>query len=304
MQNPGSLATSEFGIRDENMLKILAWLTGSMPLVSAEEAEWQWACFEWLLRGTGGYGRFRQVSIILPDDRFFPQKGLRSPALESALFEQIKIHAGMRHWPCLLRIQPLDPNPKVAPTVIIKDAPRSALGTFQRGSAEAIITYHPELIRDPMAFVATMAHELGHYLVSEIAGPPPGGSEALEFATDMAAVFLGFGAFLVNSAFSFSQFQNHETVGWSARRQGYLSESQLLNALAIFTVLLGSEVSAVSREIKSHYRALYKRACKRAAQSQARLELLRSIEPSGAETKDIPNPSFASSVAHEPVSVG
>lgn len=109
----------------------------------------------------------------------------------------------------------------------------------------------------------------------------------------MAAVFLGFGTFLVNSAFSFSQFQNHEAMGWSAKRQGYLSESQLLNALAIFTVLLGTDASAISREIKSHYRSLYKRACKTASGTHARLELLRSIEPLSAESRDIADPCFA-----------
>ncbi len=286
------------------MLNLPLWLMGRKPLVSEEEAEWQWACFEWLLRGSGGYGRFRHVVIVLANDDFFPQKGLRSPALESALFEQIKMHAGMSRWPCLLKPQPLDPNPKVAPTIIVKDAPRSALGTFQRGAAEATITYYPDLIRDPMAFVATMAHELGHYLGSEIPGPPPGGSDALEFATDMAAVFLGFGTFLVNSAFTFAQFQNHDTMGWSAKRQGYLSESQLLNALAIFTALLGSEAAVISREIKSHYRTLYKRAFKMASESRARLELLRSIEPAGTGTKEIVSPCFSASVISEPARVG
>jgi hypothetical protein len=150
-----------------------------------------------------------------------------------------------------------------------------------------------------MAFVATMAHELGHYLVSEIPGPPPGGSDALEFATDMAAVFLGFGTFLVNSAFSFSQFQNHDVMGWSAKRQGYLSESQLLNALAIFTALRGSAVSAVSREIKSHHRALYRRACKAASDSHTQLELLKSITPVVTDTNDIAAPFHSPAAAHQ-----
>jgi hypothetical protein len=40
---------------------LLEWLTGAKPLVSAEEEDWQFACFEWLLRNTAGFGRFRQV---------------------------------------------------------------------------------------------------------------------------------------------------------------------------------------------------------------------------------------------------
>ena len=262
------------------MFDLLEWLTGAKPLVSADEEDWQFACFEWFLRNTGGFGRFRHSVAVLPTDAFFPQKGLRAPALQIAIFEQIKAHAGMREWPCDVAIQEPDPGPQGAP---------SAAGTFRRAGAKGLITYDPALSSDPLAFVAVMAHELAHFLLSEIPEPPPGGVENLEFATDMAAVFLGFGVFLVNSAFTSSNTLSGTSMRWSVRRQGYLSEPQLINALAIFTQLLGCEPRPISRELNGHLRRLYKLGL-RDVEKSGRLQALREIVPLPSASRDMRAP--------------
>ncbi|MDX6851136.1 hypothetical protein SCD92_17290, partial [Gilvimarinus sp. SDUM040013] len=56
----------------------------------------------------------------------------------------------------------------------------------------------------PTQLVATFAHELSHYLTCTANEPPPGGWDNWEFATDIAATFLGFGVFMANSSFNFS----------------------------------------------------------------------------------------------------
>jgi len=261
------------------VLRWLRHLIGGGPLIPADEAAWQLACFDWLLRGTGGYGRFRNALLVLPTDEFFPQRGLHPGALEHALFRQIKEHAGMSSWKCALEAQSADPNPRVAPTVIMRGHPRSPLGTFRRDKERAVITYRPGSVKDPMSFVATLAHELGHFLISEIREPPPGGPENLELATDMAAVFLGFGVFLANSAFSFSQFQGDGTQGWSVRGRGYLSQSQALHALAIFTSLLTIKPQQTSPHLDPYLRGLYTHACAKLRGPHSELELLRAIPP-------------------------
>jgi hypothetical protein len=267
---------------------LMEWLTGVKPLIPEDELDWQLACFEWLLKGTGGFGRFRHSVTVLPTDNFFPQKGLRFPALQEAMFAQIKIHAGMHRWPCRIAIQEADPTPFVSAQVFVKNMPQSPAGTFRRSETDVVITYNPALLSNPIAFVATLAHELAHFVVSEIPEPPPGGSENLEFATDMAAVFLGFGVFLLNSAFTYSQTTRY----WSARRQGYLSEAQLLSALAIFTQLLQCDPAPISREIKGHFRRPYKLGLRDISKSE-RLIALRSIAPVDGATREIPAPATA-----------
>ena len=269
------------------MLRLLRLLLGGGPLIPQDEVDWQLACFDWLLRGTGGFGRFRNALLVLPTDEYFPQHGLDRGAIEQALFKQIKNHAGMSSWRCALEVMPADPNPRVAPTVIIRGHPRSPLGTFQRDKRRAVIRYRQDSVSDPMSFVATLAHELGHFLISEIHEPPPGGQENLEFATDMAAVFLGFGVFLANSAFSFSQYQGSGTQGWSSRSQGYLTESQIVHALAIFTSLLTIDSTLATPHLDSNLRSLYKSAWAQWRRPDARIESLRSIPPLESITRDI-----------------
>jgi hypothetical protein len=269
------------------MLGTLRHFVGRGPLIPDDEVEWQLACFRWLLCGTGGFGRFQHAVLVLPTDEYFPQRGLRIGALEQALFRQVKEHAGMAAWRCRLEVQKADPSPHVAPTVIIHGSPRSPLGTFRRDKKRAVITYSPDSTADPVAFVATLAHELAHYLISEIRDPPPGGHQHMEFATDMAAVFLGFGVFLTNAAFTFSQYQGGGTQGWSARSQGYLSESQLLHATALFTVLLGIEPSRAMAHLDSHLRRPYKAACGKLAGADSPVHTLRATPPIEGDTREI-----------------
>lgn len=269
------------------MLGVLRRLLGGGPLIPPDDVAWQLACFDWLLRSTGGFGRFRNALLVLPTDEFFPQRGLQRGALEHALFRQIKDHAGMSSWRCALEVQAAEPDPRVAPTVIIRGHARSPLGTFHRDKKRAVITYRHDSVSDPMSFVATLAHELGHFLISEIREPPPGGRDNLEFATDMAAVFLGFGVFLADSAFRFSQYQGGGTQGWSARSQGYLSQSQALHALAIFTALLSINPQQAAPHLDAHLRGLYRHACAKLCEASSKLEELRAIRPLESNTRDI-----------------
>jgi hypothetical protein len=269
------------------MLRALRHIVGIGSPIPRDEVEWQLACFDWLLRGTGGFGRFRHAVLVLPADEHFPQRGLRSGALEQALFKQVKEHAGMASWRCSLEIQRADPNPVVAPAVVIQGRQHSPLGTFRRDGKRVVITYRADSMLDPVAFVATLAHELGHYLIARIREPPPGGHANLEFATDMAAVFLGFGVFMANSAFTFSQYHGGGVQGWSAGRHGYLTESQLVHACALFTTLLALKPARAVPHLDPHLRRPYKSTCARLRRAEGMLERLRAIPPGHAPTRDI-----------------
>jgi hypothetical protein len=105
------------------------------------------------------------------------------------------------------------------------------------GKPKAVITYNPAMVCRPQALVATLAHEVAHYLGRTADCPPPGGEKNWEYATDLLAVFTGFGLFLANSAIEFQQFTGYNNQGWSSRTLGYLSEFELVYCLAVFCTL-------------------------------------------------------------------
>lgn len=250
-------------------------------LLDADLADWQFGCFAWLLKHTGGIDAFRQRQLILPTPQFFPNDGSRGLEFAEMIFRQVKAHAGMADWPCELRCQQGDPDPKVSQYAYVQDAPSSAAGTFRMlDEGNALITYHPDQLRDPMSLVATFAHELAHYRMRGFPEPPPGGWDVHEPATDLAAVFMGFGIFMANSRFSFSHFSNGKTSGWQTRQLGYISDVEVLHAHAIFSALQGLQQMETLAHLKSALRGIYKRVTKDVAGAASALQRLRQTQSS------------------------
>ncbi len=246
-------------------------------LLGDELSEWQFDVFAWLLRHTGGFEAFRQRRMVLPTPVCFPQRGERGHALAEAIFGQVRRHAGMEDWPCTVQPQEDDPNPLVGRALLIQGAPQSPAGTFRSTDEGALITYHPQKLNDPMALVATFAHELAHYRTAGFPVPPPGGWEVWEPVTDLAAVFLGFGLFLANSHFQFAQHQSGGTMGWRSQRQGYMSEPEVLHMHAIASILLALPMADSLPYLKPALCGVWKRLYKEVASATAELDKLRAL---------------------------
>lgn len=205
-------------------------LFGPSPPINRDEFEWLFACFAWLDRKLGERD---------PSARYVPVLSLpREPEFLSArtaeqMFELVKRRAGLQDWECRLEQGDAAPPPIGAVGAVGEYSQKSTLGTFSVEGNTPVIRYTPELLQDPVGLAATFAHELAHLVIHSL-GIPPGGEALEEHATDCAAVYLGFGVFQANSARHFSQFSDGEYHGWSASASGYLSESALVTALALF----------------------------------------------------------------------
>lgn len=265
---------------------MLGWFRNG-TLLGSELTQWQFECFGWLLRHAGGMDALVQRPLVQPSPRFFPDRGLQGHAMAEAIFARVRGYAGMADWPCELQVQEADPNPVVAPTLLVKNSPSSPAGTFRATENGAVITYHPDQVHDPMSLVATFAHELAHYRTAGSPEPPPGGWEVWEHATDLAAVFLGFGLFLANSRFNFSQFSDGQTMGWQWRQQGYVSEPEILHMHAIRCVLLRTPPRETLDHLKPALRGIYKRVQREVERSAQEIGRLRreSSAVEGAEVK-------------------
>lgn len=250
----------------------------SKPLLSDQDLEFQIATYKWLLKHFGGDDFYKEAKLILPTREYFPAKVDSEEEAVESTFGMVKKYAGMEEWPCRLEAQEEDVDTLVAPTIAIQNAPTTPLGTFQaKSDDEIVITYNPSIANEPTQLVATFAHELSHYLTGTTPEDPPGGWDNWEFATDITATFLGFGIFMANSAFNFSQFTSAGSQGWHTSGSGYLSESEHIYALAIFLLLKKMPIESASKFLKPNLKKLLKAAVSEINNSNIIQELL-SVE--------------------------
>lgn len=230
------------------------------PPVDADEFDWLLAGFAWLMREFGGVEDLAALGVVLPDERHYPPSRLSGHARAMELFDRTRAHANMADWPCDLVAGAADRERKVALGHALRHHQRNPLGTFGYADGRYYITYNPTSLAHPQTLVATFAHELAHYLLHTAKTRPPGGAALAEHATDLAAVFLGFGVFMANSAKTFSQFEGGGEVGWEMRGAGYLSENALVTALAMFVHLSGADAKPVEAELKPYLRGVFRKA--------------------------------------------
>jgi hypothetical protein len=213
----------------------------------------------WLIREFDGDG-FAGSQLVLPRPGFFVTDGETGHALALRIFDQVKAYCGMPDWP--VDLVP-DDNPAAAsqePALVMVAPQPGALGTFGLDGNRIVITYSTQLLTRPDHLIATLAHELAHYLLATATEPPPSDEDEHEFLTDLAAVYLGFGAFLANSRFDFQTMSEGLMQGWQWRRSGYLPEADLIFALALFLRARRIDAEPARSSLKDHLAKLLDRA--------------------------------------------
>lgn len=239
------------------------WPFKSKPILEPETARWHVRNFCWLLRNLLNTPMFEETRLVLPRPGVFKTEDVAGHAKAEAIFTQVKFYAGMADWPVRLvsDIKVYEPHGDLVQAT----THNTPLGLFMRDHSGGVqIAYAPRLLEDPVALISTFSHELAHYVVHSIEDTLPCDPAEEEFLTDQAACFLGFGVFLANSAFQFEQWRDSGagTQGWRTRRNGYLSERDLVFDLALFLAAKGLPPSDALACLKPHLADLLKTALK------------------------------------------
>jgi hypothetical protein len=207
--------------------------------------DWQFEAFAWLLRNSGGHQKFLETTLVLPTEEHFPDRGMRGHAGVAALFRRARDHAGMADWPCTVEAETSEPR-SVDP-----ESENIRVFTYRRGSLE------------PISLVAGFGCGFARYLIETYDEPAPGGESAREAAVEIAAVFMGFGVFLANSA---------------VRQAGYqLSEGELAHALALFCLLRGLPEETAEKHLNPHLHKYVRLAALDLAQHETKFQKLRNV---------------------------
>jgi hypothetical protein len=122
-----------------------------------------------------------------------------------------------------------------------------------------VIAISDSQLKDPLALVATLAHELRHAIL--LGRKLVNRDEAdMEPLTDLVTVFLGLGIFNANAAARLQQHDDGHKQGWSMQRLGYLPEQVYGHALAKFALERAEDRPPWVKYLTTNVRADYKRS--------------------------------------------
>lgn len=230
----------------------------SRNLVDAETAAWVEDGFAWLIRTYDAKIYFTETMLILPTREFF--KAPRGSSHEAALtlFDQVRAHIGLSDWRCELVRQDADPDPHLASGLSVQGVAQSPGGTFGFDGEQIVITYSPDLMQRPVSFLNMLSHELAHYLLAADVEHAPGGADAHEVMTDLAAIYAGFGLIQLEGGMIAGGFQDAFEMGWQIGNLGYLSSEVRAFALALFVLSKDIDPSTALLHLSSDKSKLFR----------------------------------------------
>lgn len=230
--------------------------------VEPDERAWLDAAWQWL---TDQFGEelLRELTPIEPTPAFFPDPYDRSEAAAQAVFERVRGFMRLADQPLELRFYAeREPEPPGGWGHGLVDHQGSA-GTFHQlyAGATPVISLEETQLQDPLALVATIAHELGHvHLIGH--GRLTGEEEDHEPLTDLLTVYFGLGVFNANATLRERNWETAGTFGWSVGRSGYLSQEQFGYALALFAHQREEPRPAWARHLSTDVHSYFRRSLK------------------------------------------
>jgi len=252
-------------------------LFGKPTFLEKELEAWSLETWAWLMRNLGGMARLNRTPLVLPSKDFFPPTDTEGAERGRYIFDLVRRWMGVGEWACGLESYERAPaNARLGGLAMVK-GPSDPSGTFRTVNGQPVVSYALDLVDQPRVLIATLAHELSHYMIAS-AGPRgsiPGGAEAHELATELCVAYAGFAVFAANAAFEFEGHHFAGGHGWSSQRRGYFSERSWAFALAVFLAL--KDETAPSGVLKSGVADLTEKASRYLKRSPGLLEPLREI---------------------------
>ena len=240
-------------------------LTPKAP-VSPEAQQWVEDSFRWFVNQYSRE-RLQTMPVILPTEEFFPEDFHLTDESIRATF--LRICGFMHVRPERVSLEVFEDEQDKLKTVLRaslphwEDSSQSAAGTYHENleTEQLVIAVKRSKAADPVALIATLAHELSHAL---LLGEKRLDRDApdMEPLTDLATVFWGMGIFTANSAARFQQHDDGMKQGWSFQRLGYLSEPMFAYTLAVFAWERGERKPAWAKHLRLNVGTYFRQSLK------------------------------------------
>jgi hypothetical protein len=218
--------------------------------VEPQDKEWIERRMLWLAEQFGRE-RMRTGEVVLPIARYYPDAFDASPQAAALMLART------------CEYMDIDPNTvelyfyEEQSTLFDEQGRLGTSGLYNEALGKFQIGVEVSNLRDPLAMVATIAHELGHvHLLGQ--GRLADDAEDGEPLTDLLTVFLGMGVFTANAVIREENWHSGLISGWSMGRRGYLTMPMYGYALALFAWERGEENPEWSKVLRTDVRTAYK----------------------------------------------
>jgi hypothetical protein len=225
----------------------------SKPECPVDPAMREWIDTRWAwLEVQFGPERLRTARVVLPRPEFFPDPFRGTEEDARRMVDRV--------------CEYMDIDPATVELSLYQDRNPVNDGKW-RGTAGL---YHPEgdkfriwvevaNLNDPLAMVATIAHELGHvHLLGH--GRISDQAEDHEPVTDLLTVYFGMGVFTANSVIREHYWDLGQVSGWSMGRRGYLGMPAYGYAFARFARGRSEDGTEWASELRLDVRSAFNQA--------------------------------------------
>lgn len=252
-------------------------------LIDEAVVEWQLDEFAFLIDNLSSGPGLPDGDLWLPiSDHFGAPNGesLKGEALAQFSYKRILEQCRVsQDFPVELIMAETPPTGFLSDSVVL-NSDKKACGLYtaeknENNKWKESIAIDFELTEKPTNLIATLAHELGHALHGRMPHPYDGDPALYELFTDLTAVYFGYGIFLANSRFEFAS----SNIGWQAQGAGYLPETDLVFATALFMRIKNIQIETAKAHLKPRLHKMLDKAFKQLSRYEREIETLRVQVP-------------------------
>ena len=133
--------------------------------------------------------------------------------------------------------------------------------TMNISSQSLDISYSNEMMKKPMDLVGSMSKHIAQHYLYQSQLTLPLGPESFDAMAELLTIFMGFGVFIANSAYTF-RGSCARCYDPRANRSAALTEGEAIYGLALFCYYKKIHVRDVLPSLKSYLRPSLKKALK------------------------------------------
>jgi hypothetical protein len=204
--------------------------------VTEDDKNWIEDSLLWL-SNEFGQEYFKGIETITPSKKYFDYNFTGQEEDADFILEKVLDLMNIKGWDIELMFYSEQPQEfgeglVATPSDNLKGNWKGSSGKYlDKGFGKKEIWIEIGQLQNPQSLIATISHELAHYkLLGE--GRIQDNDENL---TDLTSIAFGFGIFISNSLFNFSQFSGNSHQGWQMNNQGYLPEQIVAYSMAWLT---------------------------------------------------------------------